>query len=203
MFKKLSVISAMILMVALLVAGCGDSKSGKDFVDGAKSMIGGSAGYGDLYHDKEAIKKAVADIKSKGGSEELMIFQSMQIGPEFISFRRQDPKNLENVDSFDWGPDSGWSGPKIVKLRGDGELADNLFNINAVNWEAIPVFVAEVEELIKKEDLTKGKFGKSIFIDFSVRSQKLQFRATVKGERKDAAVTGDITTGKVTSFKVK
>ena len=40
-------------------------------------------------------------------------------------------------------------------------------------------------------------------IDLNVRKQQLTFSATVKGERKDAYVTGDIQTGQVTNFRIK
>lgn len=112
----------MVMVCALMLAGCGGS--------------GGSItskGYGDLFHDQAAINKAVAEIKTKGGGAPLMVFQNMHFGPDFINFSRQDPKNKENVDNFVWTPNTGWQGPKIVKLRGNGKLADNLFNIDDVN----------------------------------------------------------------------
>ena len=141
-----------------------------------------SKGYGDLFRDKAAINKAVT---------------------EFINFSRQDPKNKENVDNFVWTPNTGWQGPKIVKLSGGGKLEDNLFNIDDVNWDAIPVFIAETEKLAKENGIEKASLGSSIMINFNVRKQTLSFSATVKGERKDAYSTGDVQTGKVTNFRVK
>ena len=181
----------MVMVCALMLAGCGGS--------------GGSItskGYGDLFHDQAAINKAVAEIKTKGGAP-LMVFQNMHFGPDFINFSRQDPKNKENVDNFVWTPNTGWQGPKIVKLSGGGKLEDNLFNIDDVNWDAIPVFIAETEKLAKENGIEKASLGSSIMINFNVRKQTLSFSATVKGERKDAYSTGDVQTGKVTNFRVK
>ena len=98
-----------------------------------------------------------------------MIFQSMHFGPEFINFSRQDPKNKENVDNFVWTPNTGWQGPKIVKLSGGGKLEDNLFNIDDVNWDAIPVFIAETEKLAKENGIEKASLGSSIMINFNVK----------------------------------
>ena len=138
MLKKSMAAVVMVMVFALALAGCGGS-------DGVMSK-----GYGDLFRDKAAINKAVTEIKAKGGGTPLMIFQSMHFGPEFINFSRQDPKNKENVDNFVWTPNTGWQGPKIVKLSGGGKLEDNLFNIDDVNWDAIPVFIAETEKLAKE-----------------------------------------------------
>ena len=181
----------MVMVFTLVLAGCGGS-------DGVMSK-----GYGDLFRDKAAINKAVTEIKAKGGGTPLMIFQSMHFGPEFINFSRQDPKNKENVDNFIWTPNTGWQGPKIVKLSGGGKLEDNLFNIDDVNWDAIPVFITETEKLAKENGIDKASLGSSIMINFNVRKQTLSFSATVKGERKDAYSTGDVQTGKVTDFRVK
>ena len=179
MLKKSMAAVVMVMVFALALAGCGGS-------DGVMSK-----GYGDLFRDKAAINKAVTEIKAKGGGTPLMIFQSMHFGPEFINFSRQDPNN------------TGWQGPKIVKLSGGGKLEDNLFNINDVNWDAIPVFIAETEKLAKENGIEKASLGSSIMINFNVRKQTLSFSATVKGERKDAYSTGDVQTGKVTNFRVK
>ena len=105
MLKKSMAAVVMVMVFALALAGCGGS-------DGVMSK-----GYGDLFRDKAAINKAVTEIKAKGGGTPLMIFQSMHFGPEFINFSRQDPKNKENVDNFVWTPNTGWQGPKIVKLK--------------------------------------------------------------------------------------
>lgn len=191
MLKKSMAAVVMVMVFALALAGCGGS-------DGVMSK-----GYGDLFRDKAAINKAVTEIKAKGGGTPLMIFQSMHFGSEFINFSRQDPKNKENVDNFVWTPNTGWQGPKIVKLSGGGKLEDNLFNIDDVNWDAIPVFIAETEKLAKENGIEKASLGSSIMINFNVRKQTLSFSATVKGERKDAYSTGDVQTGKVTNFRVK
>ena len=82
-------------------------------------------------------------------------------------------------------------------------IEDNLFNIDDVNWDAIPVFIAETEKLAKENGIEKASLGSSIMINFNVRKQTLSFSATVKGERKDAYSTGDVQTGKVTNFRVK
>ncbi|MCD8360762.1 MAG: hypothetical protein LUC29_08130 [Acidaminococcaceae bacterium] len=182
----------MVMVCALMLAGCGGS--------------GGSItskGYGDLFHDQAAINKAVAEIKTKGGGAPLMVFQNMHFGPDFINFSRQYPKNKENVDNFVWTPNTGWQGLKIVKLHGNGKLADNLFNIDDVNWSALPVFIAETEKMAKEKCIDKASLGGSIMIDLNVRKQQLTFSATVKGERKDAYVTGDVQTGQVTNFRIK
>ena len=165
MLKKSMAAVVMVMVFALALAGCGGS-------DGVMSK-----GYGDLFRDKAAINKAVTEIKAKGGGTPLMIFQSMHFGPEFINFSRQDPKNKENVDNFVWTPNTGWQGPKIVKLSGGGKLEEN--------------------------GIEKASLGSSIMINFNVRKQTLSFSATVKGERKDAYSTGDVQTGKVTNFRVK
>ena len=187
--RKILLVISLILGLSVLLVGCGGSSSSK--------------GYGDLFRDKAAIKKAVDDIKKMGGGTPLNVFQSMHFGPEFINFSRQDPKKPENVDNFIWNPNGGWQGPKVVKLRGDGDLKDNVFDIDEVNWDAIPDFVAEVEKMAKEKGLEKASLGSSIMINFSVRSQKLTFSASIKGERKDASATGDIKTGKVTDFRMR
>ena len=88
-------------------------------------------------------------------------------------------------------------------MSGGGKLEDNIFNIDDVNWDAIPVFIAETEKLAKENGIEKASLGSSIMINFNVRKQTLSFSATVKGERKDAYSTGDVQTGKVTNFRVK
>ena len=163
MLKKSMAAVVMVMVFALALAGCGGS-------DGVMSK-----GYGDLFRDKAAINKAVTEIKAKGGGTPLMIFQSMHFGPEFINFSRQDPKNKENVDNFVWTPNTGWQGPKIVKLSGGGKLEDNLFNIDDVNWDAIPVFIAETEKLAKENGIEKGFTGQQHYDQFQCQEADSQF----------------------------
>ena len=188
MFKKLALITMAILTAAVLLTGCGGSSSG------------GSFG-GDILRDKAATKKAFETMKEKGGTP-LKIFQSVNFDSDFIRFTRQDPKKPENVDEFMWNTNQGWRGPSPVKLRGDGNLEDNLWDAEKVNWEAIPAFVANVEKKAKEEGIEKAKID-GIQVYFNVRQQKLSFSTTVKGERKDASVSGDVQTGEITSFKIR
>lgn len=187
MIKKLALIIVAVIMAAALLTGCGGS-SGKGFG-------------GDVLRDKAATKKAVDTMKEKGGKP-LKLFQSVNFGSEFIRFTRQDQKKPENVDEFLWHKDQGWTGPKPVKLRGDGKLEDNLFDADKVNWEAIPTFIANVEKKAKEEGIEKAKID-GMLVYFNVPQQKLSFSATVKGERKDASVNGDIQTGEITYWKIR
>lgn len=57
--------------------------------------------------------------------------------------------------------------------------------------------------MAKEKGIDKASLGGSIMIDLNVRKQQLTFSATVKGERKDAYVTGDVQTGQVTNFRIK
>ncbi len=189
MFKRLVVVALAVVMAVGVLAGCG----------GGASPL--KKGFGDVWHDKAAVKKAVDEMKAKGGAP-LMIFQNVNFSPEFISFKRQDQKKPENVDDFTWHASQGWTGPTPVKLSGGGKLSDNLFNAEEVNWEAIPDFVAQVEKEAQAQGVDKAKIS-SIMVMFNVRGQKLYFSASVKGERKDASADGDVKTGKMTSFKVR
>ncbi len=188
MFKRFAALLIVGLLAAGLVAGCGGGSPLKK-------------GFGDVLHDKAAAKKAYEEMKAKGGTP-LMIFQNVNFSSDFINFSRQDQKKKENVDNFTWNESQGWTGPTAAKLRGDGKLEDNLFNADEVNWEAIPDFVAQVEKEAKTQGIEKAKVS-GIMVMFNVRSQKLYFSATVKGERKDASADGDVKTGKMTSFKVR
>ena len=185
MLKKLLLVLAVVLVASSLLAGCGsDAVKGKD-----------------LLRDKAAIKEMVKQMKEKGGTP-LMIFQHVNFTSDFVSFNRQDQKKLDNVDNFVWTANQGWQGPKAVKLTGDGKLEDNLYNADEVNWEAIPDFISNAEKKAKEEGIDKAKID-GIQIYFTVRKGELSFSATIKGERKDASVSGDIKTGKVTYFRIR
>ena len=184
--KKVIFLVVIALVSIGLLSGCG----------------GGSAIKGkDLLRDKAAIKEMLKEMKEKGGTP-LMLFQHVNVSSDFVNFTRQDQKKPENVDNFVWTANTGWQGPKPVKLTGSGKLEDNLYNADEVNWEAIPDFVANAEKKAKEEGIEKAKID-GIQVYFSVREQKLSFSGTIKGERKDASVNGDIKTGAVTYFKVR
>ena len=185
MLKRTLLLVAVALVSIGLLTGCGgDSLKGKD-----------------LLRDKAALKKMTEEMKTKGGTP-LMLFQHVNIDSDFINFTRQDQKKPENVDNFIWHAERGWQGPKAVKLKGDGKLEDNLYNFDEVNWDAIPDFVANAEKKAKEEGIEKAKID-GIMVYFNVRDQKLSFSGTIKGERKDASVSGDIKTGEITYFKVR
>ena len=176
------------VLLTALVAGCGG---------------GGSAFGGDVLRDKAATKKAVEQMKEKGGGEPLMIFQSVNFGTEFINFNRRDPKKPDNVDNFTWHANQGWQGPKAVVLKGNGNMDDNVFNADDVNWEAIPDFIANVEKKAKEEGMEKIEKIDGIMVHFNVSAGKLSFSATVKSDRKEASVNGDVKTGEITYFKFR
>lgn len=186
MLKRLILVAMVVVTTVALLAGCGDSG------------IGGASFGGDVLKDKAAIKKAYEEMKAKGGSP-LKIFQHVNIGNDFISFSRQDQNKPENVDEFIWTANQGWQSPKAVKLTGSGDLEDNIYDSEEVNWEAIPTFVANAEKKAKEEGIEKATID-GIQVYFSVRQQKLSFSTTVKSERKEAFVSGDVKTGEITSF---
>jgi hypothetical protein len=185
--KKTLFLAAAFILAAALLAGCGGSSS--------KSAFGG-----DIMRDKAAIKKAAAGMKEQGGTP-LMLFQHVNISSDFIRFSRQDQKKPANVDEFIWSSASGWRGPAAVRLTGSGKLEDNIYNADKVNWEAIPVFYANAEKTAKEKGMEKLKID-GIMIYFN-DPDDIKFSATVKAERNEASVTGDIKTGEITYFKIR
>jgi predicted small secreted protein len=186
--KKILLSAAALALAAALLAGCGGSST--------KGAFGG-----DIMRDKEAIKKAAAEMKAKGGTP-LMIFQSVNLDSDFIRFSRQDQKKPANVDEFIWSATGGWQGPSAVRLRGDGKLEDNIYNADIVNWEAVPAFFANVEKTAKEKGMEKIKID-GILVYFNGDVDDLKFSATVKAERNEASAEGSIKTGEVTYFKIR
>jgi hypothetical protein len=186
--KKILLSAAALALTAALLAGCGGSSS--------KGGFGG-----DLLRDKAAIKKTAAEMKTKGGTP-LMLFQSVNINSEYIIFSRQDQKNPANVDEFMWSAAAGWQGPTAVRLRGNGKLEDNIYNADIVNWEAVPVFYANVEKTAKEKGMEKIKVD-GIMVYFNGDVDDIKFSATVKAERNEAFANGDIKTGAITEFKIR
>jgi hypothetical protein len=184
--KSLFLAAALILAVAFL-SGCGGSAS--------KSAFGG-----DIMREKEATKKMAAEMKARGGTP-LMLFQHVNLDSDFVRFIRQDQKKPANVDEFMWSATTGWKGPTPVRLTGAGKLEDNIYNADRVNWEAIPVFYANVEKMAKEKGMEKLKTD-GIMIYFN-DPDDIKFSATVKAERNEASATGDIKTGEVTYFKIR
>lgn len=186
--QKRSILFVVGLLLAILVVGCGGS--------------GSNAFGGDILRDKAATKKAVEEMKKRGGGEPLMIFQSVNFNSDFINFNRRDPKKPDNVDNFVWTENTGWQGPKAVVLKGGGDMDDNVFNADDVNWEAIPDFIVNVEKKAKEEGMEKIKID-GMMVYFNVSAGKLSFTTTVKSDRKEASVSGDVKTGEVTSFRFR
>lgn len=181
-------IAAVMCICLGLLAGCGSSDK-----DTAK-------GYGDVYHDKEAVKKAVSDMKKAGG-DPLLVFQNILFSPDFISFSRQDNAKPENVDKFIWSPSNGWSKPAPVKITGDGDMKDNVFNADEINWEAIPDFIAQVENAAKEKGFENPRLQR-LMVQLLVRSSKIRFSIIVETDRKKATAYGDVKTGKMTEFSI-
>ncbi len=204
MFKRLVLVFVTAVLATGMLTGCGgsgDKKEGGKAASPVSSAKPEVKGFGDVYHDKAAAKKAYEEMKTKGGTP-LMIFQNVLFRPDHISFKRQDQNKKENVDDFTWNPSNGWRGPSAVKLSGGGKLEDNLFNADEVNWEAIPDFVAQVEKEAKDKGIEKAEIS-SVMVMMNVRQGTVYLTASVKGERKDASAEGDIKTGKMTSFRIR
>ena len=197
--KKYFALFAALIMCIGLLTGCGGGDKDLSKADNKKSVT--TKDYGDVYHDKEAVKKAVADMKKTAG-DPLMVFQNILFSPDFISFSRQDNAKPENVDKYTWSPGNGWSKPAPVKITGDGNMKDNVFNLDEVNWEAIPDFISQVEKAAKEKGLENPKLQR-LMVQLLVRSGKIRLSIRVETDRKEAHAYGDIKTGKMTEFSVK
>jgi hypothetical protein len=181
-------VAVVFVLSAMFLAGCGSSSP--------QSAFGG-----DIMRDKAAIKKAAAEMKSKGG-EPLLLFQSVVMQSNLIRFVRQDQKKPANVDEFIWNASSGWRGPAAVRLTGDGKLEDNIYNADVVNWEAIPVFYGNVEKMAKEKGMEKAKVD-GVMVLFTGDADKLIFHSTIKAERNQGYAMGDIKTGELIEFTIR
>lgn len=199
MKKYVTFLAVVIMCICLgLLTGCGSSD--KDGAKGSDKKSEAIKGYGDVYHDKEAVKRAVSDMKKTAG-DPLLVFQNLIFSPDFISFSRQDNAKPDNVDKFTWSPGNGWSKPAPVKITGDGDMKDNVFNADEINWEAIPDFIAQVENAAKEKGLENPKL-QNLLVQLLVRSGKIRYSIRVETDRKEASAYGDVKTGKLTEFKV-
>ena len=194
-----------LLSSLLLVAGC-NNKDNKPEEKSAQTQTTSSAESDQKTEQKEEkeeqkeeasasgdflsateIEKTVADIKkvTDGGK----IFQNIIINLNDdgtgmqINLNRQDPKNLENVDNFLFNMGT-WGEPSPVKISGSkpvtaDDISKNSWNIDSVNWKAIPDILKDAKERTK--DIEGIKFSQ-----IQIRHSQGKIMVSMSGTRKDA-----------------
>ena len=187
MLRRSSTLFILVVLCGVLFAGCGQFNN-----------FGGN-----VLKDETAIKNVVKEMKKQAGTP-LVFFRDISISNNFISFSRQDPRNLEKVDSFIWSTESGWQPPrKVVLLDEEKEfLNDLIFRVDDVKWEALPVFVANAEKKAKEEGIKEGKIY-TVTVHWDVAKGRLSFETSVVGKGNNAFVTGEVITGGVTKIEIK
>ncbi len=139
------------------------------------------------------IEKTVAKIKEITGGGK--IFQNIIINLDDegkgsqINLNRQDPKNLGNVDNFTYFMGE-WSEPTPVKISGNKEatsddISKNCWDIDSVNWKAIPDIIKDAKERTK--DIEGIKFSQ-----IQIRQNQGKILISMSGTRKDAMYWADL-----------
>lgn len=185
MLKRSGALFILVVFVMVLLAGC---KTLNNFG-------------GDLLKDKAAMKNLVKEMKKQGGTP-LMLFRDVSIANNFVSFSRQDPRNMEKVDQFMWSTEAGWQpAKKVVLLDEEKEyINDSLYRVDDISWEAIVDFVENAEKKAKEEGIQGGKVS-TVTVHLNIPTGKLSFKANVSGKTEQASVTGEVVSGWITKFE--
>jgi hypothetical protein len=139
--SKLSFWFALLLWISMLAA-CNLYKNRLD----RSTMFEGTA-----------MSDAAAAFKKKiGGSFKAL---SVQINPDSVTLRAQDPKQPSNVDEYRYSAFlRSVSGPHPVELSSlENNLDNTLFDFDSVNWAATQSLA---NEAIKRTQIDGGKIGK-------------------------------------------
>lgn len=187
MLRRSSTLFILVLIFSVLLVGC---KSTNSFG-------------GDFLRDKTAMQNAVKEMKKQGGTP-LMLFGDVSFNDNFISFRRQDSRNLEKIDQFIWSTESGWQPARHIVLTEEERnyIALNLYRVDDVNWESVVDFVNNAEKKAKDEGMKDAKVH-SVTVHLDMARGKLEFNCNVSGKNQQAFVTGEVKSGGVRSIEFK
>jgi len=170
----------VVVAAALVVAGCGGDDGDARFEAAAKKAVTSTttavptsaAGSGEPSRSStapatptavalvaatpgESLLAAVAayqqSVGADGPVEALQLTAHFPVGtPAYASLQSQDPDTPANVDERGWR--NGMVGsPSPVRLSGDGTLAENLFPLDSVDWNAIAAAMAGVPQLVEQK----------------------------------------------------
>ncbi|RYZ10219.1 MAG: hypothetical protein EOO73_01185 [Myxococcales bacterium] len=171
------------LLLSLGVASCGQradksSHSRTDAVASASQEMSGPSLF-----SQERLKPALAQLREKGGTKVLRL----EIGPREVVMQAEDPSNAGSVVELHYR-DGKVSEAEHATLRGKGQLADNLFDLEDVKLASLP----ELARLaVERVDPESGSVELVLVRRSLPESDDVRLRVYVKSPRQSGYVDAD------------
>lgn len=148
--------------------------------------------YGNLLTEQGELSRAVKDFKSSYGNS-LVVYRSLVIYPEHLSFDRRDPKKPENIDRFSWHVNTGWRGPEPQKTPNQQDLNRYLIDLTEVNFDFLPGLVQRSLLEAQKAGIPDGKIKYVIFLRRNTQDPKREpmIQIAVEGAREEMTIRAD------------
>lgn len=182
--RKLWVMLLVIFSV-FFIAGCGDAVSSLTG-GGNKGNVLTDPGYANKLFDELKNRDELKghDLKAMSG---ITVDNRKELG-NIIMIQIQKPGTTDKVDGYRY-QNGKWSGPEPVQLTGDGDLADNVGSISAIDFNKIPDMYKIAQEKAKSIEGGEVKYG--ITYQFSIENAVFTASITVDGAREKYNLTFD------------
>lgn len=138
----------------------------------------------DLFEGTGAAE-VIDEVAAARGADPLRILRAL-LSPEYAFVQAQDPSIPENVDEYRWRDTLAGAVP--VRLTGSGDLEQQLYSADEVDWATIPALVAAAPTLTEIPD---GVVTHVIVERPLPFSEDVRMRVFVGGERNNGYVDAD------------
>jgi len=153
----------------------------------------GSTARSPMFESGAMIEAAAAFRQKLGGAFKAL---NVQVNPNSVTLRAQDPKQPANVDEYQyWATSHSLSGPRPVELSSlDNNLDNTLFDFDSVNWEATESLARTA---LERTQIDGGKIDKILVErnlaigDKVTKSGHVQWAIDVSNPREHATAYAD------------
>jgi hypothetical protein len=133
---------------------------------------------------QERLKPALAQLREKAGSSRLL---RLEIGPREVMVQAEDPAHAGSVVELHYS-DGRVSEAEHATLRGKGQLADNLFDLDEVKLGSLPELTRTAVERVDAEN---GSVELILVRRNLPDSDDVRLRVYVKSPRQSGYVDAD------------
>ncbi len=184
--RWLAKIAAPLVLLTLLLpllAGCDGKNANKDRAR-AEAVSGTAVGDANLL-DRARLSTALQQL-SKRFSGEVKVL-AIEIDSQRVVLQAEDSRSPGRVLQYEYRRGT-FGEPRVVELRGNGVLADNLFTLGAVKLATLPDLLSAAVEKIDAQD---GHVSHVVIRRNLPDSDDVRIRVFVKSPRRDGQFDAD------------